>query len=521
LAAGQPDPQPLLDSLDILQRAASLAQEPALPAEWPARLAPLALLVAGPTLTGSPDPASFAVWRARAAALRGFQSALAEAAALLPSEPLDLAAFWELARDTLDAVALRLPPLQRDAVALLDVQEARQWELPYVFLCGLIEGEFPRAPQPDPILDEETRARLAAHGFFLTTLRDREQQESFLFRVALSRATRETVLLYPRRDAKGDELLPSFELAHLSAAEEPARPARLDAGAPPPRRSYAQRIQQPALLAALRQRHRRHLPTAIETFLACPFQFFASQTLQLQLPPPDPSDRLDLRAAGILLHRVIERWHRESGPILSLFEQEWTAFLQEKRIREGFRTAAYHLQLERSLAAYAQDPRLQAGWRVATEERVTLEIQPGEDREPIVIEGRIDRCDTSPGGECQIFDLKYTNSRGLKSRVKQQQADRAVQGGLYTLAMEARGLRPAAFHLAALREGAEFHTWEGEDLEALKTQARELTVQAATAIRGGEVAPRPADPDVCAWCNYRDACRIHEAAAEDTAQAAG
>ena len=40
------------------------------------------------------------------------------------------------------------------------MQEARQWELTAVFLCGLLEGEFPRRVTADPILGDDVRFKL-------------------------------------------------------------------------------------------------------------------------------------------------------------------------------------------------------------------------------------------------------------------------------------------------------------------------------------------------------------------------
>ena len=41
------------------------------------------------------------------------------------------------------------------------------------------------------------------------------------------------------------------------------------------------------------------------------------------------------------------------------------------------------------------------------------------------------------------------------------------------------------------------------------------------AILAGRVEARPADPDKCRWCDYRDACRVETLGAESVEGAAG
>jgi ATP-dependent helicase/DNAse subunit B len=501
--------RPLRAAIDVLDRFAAAAAEPAPPADWPARLALLQSLVAPPDAAAL-TPQSLAVFRARAAAIRGFQSALAEAARLLPPEPMDLERFWRLAEPALAEVSLRPLARERDAVALLDVQEARQWELPYVFLCGLVEGEFPRHPQPDPVLNEDTRQRLADQKIPVSRLHDRDEQESFLFEVALTRATSELVLLYPARDAKGDATLPSFKLQRLGLPTEPAPPVRLFAAPPLQPLPVAQSIQDPGLLQKTRAQHRSQRPTAIETFLSCPYRFHARHTLRLQTPPPLPSERLDASLAGSFLHDVINEYHRTGGDPEEIFQRLWTACLRQQGIREGYRSAGYELQLRRSLQLYLEQAQPQPGLRVLTEEDFAFTLTDPDTGESLEITGRIDRFDQAPDGACEIYDLKYASKSSLDSRVKRQQEGLSVQGGLYTLALEARGLQPQAFHLLAVRGDVHYATQRGQDLVTLKQQARASTLRAAREIAHGRIEPAPSDERVCGWCDFADTCRIQQ-----------
>ena len=102
---------------------------------------------------------------------------------------------------------LRVPDARRNVVHVMDAYEARQWELPIVFVCGLIERHFPQYHREDPILGDAARRRAG-----LDTAADRQIEERFLFELATTRATEETILSYPRFDEQGEDTLPSFFL---------------------------------------------------------------------------------------------------------------------------------------------------------------------------------------------------------------------------------------------------------------------------------------------------------------------
>ena len=52
---------------------------------------------------------------------------------------------------------LRVPDHRRDVVHVIDAFEARQWSLPVVFVCGLLEKEFPKYQTEDAILPDPRR----------------------------------------------------------------------------------------------------------------------------------------------------------------------------------------------------------------------------------------------------------------------------------------------------------------------------------------------------------------------------
>jgi ATP-dependent helicase/DNAse subunit B len=483
------------------------------PLAWAARLKTLRELLPPPRLTDSVDRDQVSVWRSTSAALAAFEEVLDGAAVALDgSGRCALAVFWKQVETALALEPLRVPDARRNVVHAMDAYEARQWELPIVFVCGLIERHFPQYHREDPILGDTAR-RLAA----LDTAADRQAEERFLFDLATSRATEETILSYPRFDEQGENTLPSFFLdGELEAvAGRPVVP-RVRRGVDTPRRSG----DLPHIV------HKTLSPTGIESFLQCPFQFFASKTLRLRRRPPIPRDRLDLLVQGSILHRALAEWTK--APLLGsaildeIFEEECARL----RVPEGYRTEAVRLELMRNFRGFLEDNRFTLGWPTRVEEKFSYALNP-----LVNITGRIDRLDVGrldigPGSQALVIDYKYSAGNKIKERVEDTGDGHLVQGGLYlAAAARAFGLDPVAMLFCGLKKDV---TWDGwhvsiPGLESLGTSStrefiRELiddaeraAVRVHEAIVSGDIAVRPTDPRKCRWCDFCDICRVESA----------
>jgi len=139
------------------------------------------------------------ILRARPAALRAIADCIAELKSLTATE--EPHEFWRELKIIIDAATLRVPDHRRNVVHVIDAYEARQWSLPVVFVCGLLERQFPKHHSESPILSDEARRPLR-----LRTAADRNQEERFLFDLAATRATSKLVLSYPRLNIKAEEI---------------------------------------------------------------------------------------------------------------------------------------------------------------------------------------------------------------------------------------------------------------------------------------------------------------------------
>ena len=83
---------------------------------------------------------------------------------LTPATPIDCKPFWDAVETMLASSELRVPDHRRDVVHVIDAFEARQWSLPVVFVCGLLEKEFPKYQSEDAILPDPLRRILQSAG---------------------------------------------------------------------------------------------------------------------------------------------------------------------------------------------------------------------------------------------------------------------------------------------------------------------------------------------------------------------
>jgi ATP-dependent helicase/DNAse subunit B len=391
-----------------------------------------------------------------------------------------------------------------------------------VFVCGLLEKQFPVYHASEPMFPDELRRALNRAGLNLKTAAGRQREEEFLFEIATTRATSELVLSYPEYNAKGEPNLPSFFLEKLRPAREHARGVLPACVSPHPR--PAQRLlEDPDLVEILRMQHATLRPTAIESYLQCPFQFFATQTLCLEEPPARPGDRLGPPLQGQIVHQTLAELERTTGPLDAVFERVFDEACRRDRVVAGCRTEMARLSMLRDLRRYqAQRLRLD-GWEAHTEQNIRFPL--GGDVE---ISGRVDRFEVSPDRRAVVFDFKYSGAQGIRKRIRGYEEGRNVQGALYLLGLNrAHGYTPAGMFYCGLRGGVNLDGWHTglpgfenagrtctpqalwEQLEA----ARATAIRASEEIRGGRVEAAPQDRDQCQYCAFLDVCRAGPEAA--------
>jgi len=174
---------------------------------------------AGPSLERA---VALALARDQAAA-RALEQAcvgLSRAAAQLGEPRLSRAEFAQMLADSLADASLPPGGARGGAVQVLDLRELPGRSFQHLFVVGLVDGELPARPSPDPLLsDEERRSvnRAARRSVFRVPpdsaaqelLPSRQAEEPLLFHLALCAASASVTLVWPRADRQGRELLRS------------------------------------------------------------------------------------------------------------------------------------------------------------------------------------------------------------------------------------------------------------------------------------------------------------------------
>ena len=466
----------------------------ATPSEWATRLAGLRDLFA----PGWLEPSGFesaAMARGQAAALELFGGAMEEAARALPDRPVLLADFWHTAKSVLRLTPLRVDDARRNVVHVLGAHEARQWRLPVIFVCGVVEKQFPKFHTQDPFFPDAARAQLKQAGIRVRTAADFEMEERFLFDSATARATASLTLSYPLTDARGQQTLPSLYLEGLTPVG--MRPVSPRAGEAPLTPSVVPAIAAADLRQAISAKHAAFQPTSLECYLQCPFQFFGRDTLRLRGAPLRPEERLDYRTQGSIVHGVLAELHRDGLPLVETFERVFERVAKRNNLVPGYRTEALRERMLADLRGLVEDPRWSLGCEVRAEQEFQYNLA-GD----VEIKGRIDRIDVTPDHEGYVIDYKYSGAQNTKSRATDANL---VQPQLYMRALDRNfNLRPKGMSYWGLKGGIQQTDW----IPYEPAVTIETTLRIVAEIRAGSVAPHPANMDKCRLCDFRDVCRF-------------
>ncbi len=302
----------------------------------------------------------------------------------------------------------------------------------------MVEKQFPQIHKQDPFFPDPARCRLNSAGVRLRTAADFEREERALFDTATSRATMLVTLSYPEFDARGERNLQSIYLEDILEPPVDSVPVR-----PAPRAMTeprgATQIAAPDLLEYLHRKTARLSPTALETFLQCPFQYFTQRLMYLSTAPPRPEERLSFLEQGNIVHAVLAEWWNQPQDIAPLFERIFARRLEEVHIPNGYHTERLRNAMLDDLKRFAaQDVWQRDGWTSQTEIKFAFPLAEG-----LEISGRIDRLDVAPDGRAFVLDYKYSAAQRVKDKLENPNL---LQAPLYMMAAEHLNFRRQRRH---------------------------------------------------------------------------
>jgi DNA helicase-2/ATP-dependent DNA helicase PcrA len=232
----------------------------------------------------------------------------------------------------------------------------------------------------------------------------------------------------------------------------------------------------------------------LDLYLTCPLKYKFRRVFGI---PQEPTIN---QRFGILIHNVLERFHKEDGEdagddglprLMDLFEAGWR--------RSGFGSSDDELQF-RDRARQA----MHLYWERESEsesEPVWLErkfdIRIGEHH----VRGRVDRVDRLPGGGHELIDYK-TGERKSEADLESD-----LQLALYRLAAR------QAWDLEA-KTGSYYYVLDAEKVAAPTKpddaeRVERTVLEVGEGVLGQDFEPRPS-PTVCSWCDYKLICPAAE-----------
>jgi ATP-dependent helicase/DNAse subunit B len=498
--------------LTRLDRLSAWLHEKRTPAEWAERLNTLPSLFWPGHLQDHVAPGTAARYRSQAAGLAAFARAMQTAAEWWPrdAKPIALAEFWRVAKSVVRLSSVNAPNRSRNVVHVISAYEARQWDLSAIFVCGLVEKEFPAQNGRDPFLSDAALRDLARQGVRVRTSADKDEEEFGLFAAVCARARDLAVLSYPRTDARGQATLRSIFLKDRAAGPVPpaARPLLPTPVAP---WNQPSQVRSPDLIAALSAKHQTISVSALERLLQCPFQFFGERTLHVKQLPERPEDRLSFLLQGNIVHAVLRDWFADRPPIEPLFREAFDRICAENHVLPGFRTERLRRALLLALKRFEADTSYPRPTRSIMEQDLIFEIDSS-----LTAKGRFDRIDLLDGDQAVIIDYKFSNSKNTKDKVEDETK---LQGPLYSVGIKkALGLDPVAMVYVSLKDAnVSYVGWgdvPGLDLQPMTTEWMEDALHRVSTtvseFRSGAIKPKPAAVKQCQYCTFNDACRIEQ-----------
>ena len=479
------------------------------------------------------------------AAVRDVLAALAAAHAAHDDPPIAIAQMAASVRRWIEEHTL-VPDSGTTGIQCVDDQAARYGDFDDITVVGLIEGEWPERPKRNIFYPASL---LASLGW--PTEKDRRgAAEARFFELLQSPSERvrvSTVSLDDEALVEPSMFVDEILRAKLSA-EEASTPDPLvgveehetvdpDARAWILMRAARSSRDAPAFHGFVGQPG-TDLPmgrgdpspiwsvSALETYLGCPFKFFAQYVVRLEEEPED-EEVMDPRTAGQFVHEVFEaffrRWQHEGRQAITpdtiaaartLFGEvveerlgrlsDTEAALERTRLlgspaAAGLGEAVFRMEAERPVPVVARllEHRLK--------DEFAFETAEGPRR--LSIKGKADRIDLLADGTFRVIDYKLgwppNRARALQLPIYGLCAEQSLKGYLgrsWTLGEAAYLAFKGPKRVVGLFTSA-------DERARVLTDAQQRLADTVDAISAGRFPPAPDDVHRCETCTYAAVCR--------------
>ncbi|MBI4260880.1 MAG: ATP-dependent helicase [Actinobacteria bacterium] len=420
------------------------------------------------------------------------------------------------------------PPEDRhpDAVRVLSAHRAHGLEFDVVAVAGCLEGEFPSLGRPEPLVSLD---RLVAPRPPSERMGERLAEERALFRLAVSRARRRTLLFASASTGSRTARTPSrfvdrlglawqppgdrvpggaslrsmeSELRRVLADPESPAPERLAAGAAlahvgaDPGGWWGRRAWTEGPVLYPPDEPIRTSYSRLSTMENCALQYLYSVELGLD---PDETHQMWM---GSLVHDIIDRVQRGDLPrtleaMLEALEGSWRSEAFPNRAVEHRRFLDAREMLERWLEFERPDPVESEAW-------FEFELDGA------VVRGRIDAVFRMENGHLRVVDYKTS-----RYPISGEEARENLQLAAYYLAVKRSphlqhlGGEPGYLQLAFLGKGQEREGFARRAVSPgafpdYEAWAEGRILELVDRIRKEDFPPSPEAE--CRWCRFKTIC---------------
>ncbi|KAF3997567.1 PD-(D/E)XK nuclease family protein [Glaciimonas immobilis] len=389
-------------------------------------------------------------------------------------------------------------------VVMLPLNGARLRHFDAVLLVGADSSHLPSQPQETLFFANTVRRELD-----LATRESRQRQQMRDLAELLAMSPTVVLSWQAHQDGEPNPVSPWIERLELTLARSGA------AALPRHRALITERSLQPMPSAmpapiASTLRPDRLSASGYNSFVACPYQFFATRMLRLTTLD-ELSDLPEKRDYGGWLHQILETYHNtvrdqavRNDPVERVaLLADISKQLFDKVIAKNAAALGYYARWQKVISAYVTwaCEREVNGWNFVLGEQAYEKILP-LNTGVITLHGRVDRIDENAAGERAVLDYKSNSVAVLNKKLKDHEdhqlafygllSDVSVDAALY-VALETTKEKigdVAAQDYAQAQEKLEAHI--------------KGTMQAIS-----DSAPLPANgiESICQYCDVRGLCR--------------
>ena len=469
------------------------------------------------------------------AAVHDVLAALLAAHAAHDDPPIAIAQMAASVRRWIEEHTL-VPDSGSTGVQFVDDQAVRYGDFDEITVVGLIEGEWPERPKrnifyPASLLASlgwptEKDRRRAAEARFLELL------QSPFERVMVSTVSLDDEALVEASTFVDEIPRAKLPVTPLASAMAAPVPEEKEAGDPDVRAWISMRAARSSRDADVFHGQTGPMPqktwsvSALETYLGCPFKFFAQYVVRLEEEPED-EEIMDPRTQGQFVHEVFEaffrRWQHEGRQTITpdtidaarmLFGEVVEEFLGRLSDTEaalertrllgspaagGLGEAVFRMEAERSVPVVARliEHRLK--------DEFAFETAAGPRR--LSVNGKADRIDLLADGTFRVIDYKLgwppSRARALQLPIYGLCAEQSLKGYLgrqWTLGEAAYLAFKGPKRVVGLFASA-------DERARVLTDAQQRLADTVDAINAGHFPPAPDDVHRCETCTYATVCR--------------